>query len=101
MTYGAPRDESDLPAYLTRVRGGREPAAELVAEMARRYRSIGGSPLIRISEAQAAALERELGAGFRVRAAVRFSQPSIERVAQQLADQGDAPVGLVLSAPGV
>jgi len=97
MTYGAPRDESELPAYLARVRGGREPTAELVAEMARRYRAIGGSPLVRITEAQAAALERELGAGYRVRAAMRFSEPSIERVAHELAVQVDELVGIVLS----
>ena len=97
MTYGAPRDESDLPAYLTRVRGGREPAAELVAEMARRYRAIGGSPLIRLSEAQAAALERELGVGYRVRAAMRFSDPSIAHVAHELAGEVDELVGIVLS----
>src|SRR5437899_10420836 len=96
MTYGAPRDESDLPAYLTRVRGGREPTAELVAEMARRYRAIGGAPLVRISEAQAAALERGLGAPFRVRAALRFSRSSIRGVGQQLA--GHAPEARCLVA---
>src|SRR5437870_2385862 len=97
MTYGAPRDESDLPAYLTRVRGGREPAAELVAEMARRYRAIGGSPLVRMTQAQAAALERELGVGYRVRAAMRFSDPSIAHVAHELAGEVDELVGIVLS----
>src|SRR5439155_1685439 len=47
MTYGAPRDERDVPAYLARVRGGRTPSDEVVAEIARRYRVIGGSPLVR------------------------------------------------------
>ena len=34
---------------------------EAVAELAQRYRRIGGSPLNEITEAQRAALERELG----------------------------------------
>ena len=32
MTYGAPRDDADLPGYLARVRGGREPEPALVSE---------------------------------------------------------------------
>jgi ferrochelatase len=76
MTYGAPSGDADVAAYLARVRG-REPSSELVAEMRRRYRIIGGSPLVAITQAQAAALERELGGSFRARAAMRFSEPGI------------------------
>jgi ferrochelatase len=96
MTYGAPRDMDDVPEYLRRVRGGHV-SEELTREMTRRYRIIGGSPLVRITEAQAAALERELGDGFRVRAAMRFSEPTIERVVGELAPQVDELVGVVLS----
>ena len=76
MTYGAPRDEADLPRYLTAVRGGREPADELVVEMRRRYALIGGSPLVRITHAQAASLEAELGEGHVAAAGMRYSDPS-------------------------
>jgi protoporphyrin/coproporphyrin ferrochelatase len=96
MTYGAPRDADDVPAYLGRVRGGNV-SDELVREMTRRYRIIGGSPLVRITAEQAAALERELGEGFQVRAAMRFSEPTIERVVAELAPQVDELVGVVLS----
>jgi ferrochelatase len=96
MTYGAPRDEADLPAYLARVRGGRAPDEALVAEMRRRYERIGGSPLVRITEAQAAALERELGESYRVRAAMRYSDPAIAERARELAD-ADRIVGIVMS----
>jgi len=96
MTYGAPRDDADLPGYLARVRGGRAPDEALVAEMRRRYATIGGSPLIRITEAQAAALEAELGAEYRVRAAMRYSQPAIADRARELAG-ADAVVGIVMS----
>ncbi|HEV2248958.1 MAG TPA: ferrochelatase [Candidatus Limnocylindria bacterium] len=96
MTYGAPRDDADLPAYLARVRGGRVPDDALVAEMRRRYALIGGSPLIRITEAQAAALEVVLGPDYRVRAAMRYSEPTIADRARDLA-AADEVIGIVLS----
>ncbi|MHB8632091.1 MAG: ferrochelatase [Candidatus Limnocylindria bacterium] len=96
MTYGAPESDADLPAYLARVRGGRAPDDALVAEMRRRYLRIGGSPLVRISEAQAAALEADLGAGFRVRAGMRYSRPGIADRVRELGSV-DRVVGIVMS----
>lgn len=98
MTYGAPAGRDDLPAYLARVRGGKEPAPELVEEMARRYERIGGSPLIRITAAQAEALERELGEGWVAAAGMRYSAPSIADAVRSLRDRGaDRVVGVVMS----
>lgn len=98
MTYGAPRDDADLPRYLAAVRGGREPAPDLVAEMRRRYALIGGSPLVRITQAQAAALEVELGQGHVVAAAMRFSDPSIADAVRDLVERGaDRIVGICMS----
>lgn len=98
MTYGAPRDEADLPRYLAAVRGGREPAADLVAEMRRRYALIDGSPLVRITRAQAAALETELGDGYVAGAGMRFSDPAIGDAARDLVDRGaDRLVGICMS----
>lgn len=96
MTYGAPRDDADVPAYLARVRGGRPPDDALVAEMRRRYTQIGGSPLITITEAQAAALELALGPAYRVRAAMRYSEPAIADRARDLVDM-EQVVGIVMS----
>ena len=98
MTYGAPRDDADLPGYLARVRGGREPSAELVTEMRARYARIGGSPLIAITAAQAAALEAALGDGHRVAAGMRFSDPSIADAVHDIVARGaDTLVGICLS----
>jgi ferrochelatase len=98
MTYGAPDGTADLPRYLAAVRGGRAPGAELVAEMARRYEAIGGSPLIARTEQQAAALERVLGPGHRVVAGMRYSEPSIAWAARELVAGGARRVaGIVLS----
>ncbi len=98
MTYGAPRDDADLPRYLAAVRGGRAVDDALLAEMRRRYALIGGSPLVRITGAQAAALEDELGDEFVAAAGMRFSEPSIAGSVRDLADRGARRiVGIVLS----
>jgi ferrochelatase len=98
MTYGAPRDDADLPRYLSAVRGGREPAADLVTEMRRRYALIGGSPLVRITHAQAAALEAELGEDHVAAAGMRFSDPSIDSGVRDLVERGaDRLVGICMS----
>jgi protoporphyrin/coproporphyrin ferrochelatase len=98
MTYGSPAslERDDVWAYLARVRGGRAPDAELVDEFTRRYRAIGGSPLIGITRAQAAALEASLD--WPVEVGMRFSSPSIGEGLQALADRGvEHAVSIILS----
>lgn len=98
MTYGSPASLDDVPAYLARVRGRSVPA-DLAEEFTRRYRVIGGSPLVAITLRQAAALEARLGPDrARVLPAMRFSEPSIESALREFAALGirDA-VGIVLS----
>jgi protoporphyrin/coproporphyrin ferrochelatase len=98
MTYGSPRDLDDVGAYITRVRGGREPDAALLAEFRRRYEVIGMSPLIEITRDQAAALERVLGAEFRVAAGMRFSEPSVVAAVGDVTQCGAGRVlGVILS----
>ena len=98
MTYGAPSGDDDLPRYLAAVRGGRAADPELVAEMRRRYRAIGGSPLITRTEAQAMALERALGADYVAAPGMRFSPPSIADAAAGLAARGaERLVGICMS----
>ena len=98
MTYGSPAtlEREDIRAYLARVRGGREPDPELVDEFTRRYRIIGGSPLIEITRAQAAALEASLG--WAVEVGMRFSEPTITNAVRALAKRGvEHVVAIVLS----
>ena len=98
MTYGSPRDLDDVGAYITRVRGGREPGPELLAEFRRRYEIIGMSPLIDITQRQASGLEEVLGDDYRVAAGMRFSEPSVAvAVHDVLARGAERVLGLILS----
>jgi len=103
MTYGSPPTLDDVPGYLRNVYGGREPSDEVVAEFKRRYALIGGSPLLRVTQEQAAALEVELarrhpdGPTFQVIAGMRFFAPYIVDVVPEVAEGADALVGVIMS----
>jgi protoporphyrin/coproporphyrin ferrochelatase len=102
MTYGSPDDLDDMPRYLTAVRGGRTPSEEVVAEFRRRYEAIGGSPLIPITQAQAAAVEKRLredGVDARAVAGMRFSEPTIAAGLGALAAAGCGEVVGVIMSP--
>ena len=98
MTYGSPSSLEDVPRYMTAVRGGRAPDEALVAEFKRRYQVIGGSPLIAITRAQAAAVEDALDGEAVVRAAMRFSSPTIAESLRDLQAAGvRRTVGIIMS----
>jgi len=99
MTYGSPASlvREDIRVYLARVRGGREPDQDLVDEFTRRYRVIGGSPLIEITRAQAAALEESLG--WPVEVGMRFSAPSILDGVRALSDRGVEHLTAIVLSP--
>ena len=97
MTYGSPRDLDDVARYITSVRGGREPSEELLVEFRRRYTRIGMSPLIEITQQQAAGLEQRLGGDFRVAAGMRFSEPTIAAAVDSLGPDVERIVGVILS----
>jgi protoporphyrin/coproporphyrin ferrochelatase len=102
MTYGSPATLDDIPAYLRNVRGGREPDGALVTEFRRRYELIGGSPLLRITNEQAAALQEELdglrdGNSYKAVAGMRFSPPLISDVVRSASPESGKVVGVIMS----
>jgi ferrochelatase len=98
MTYGSPSSLDDVERYMTAVRRGRVPEPDLLTEFRRRYDVIGGSPLIEITRAQAAALEAELGDKAVVRAGMRFSSPTIAEAMRDLVEANvDRIVAIVMS----
>ncbi len=111
MAHGTPRSLDDLPAFYTEIRRGSAPPPELLADLERRYRSIGGtSPLNERTAAQVVAIGRALEARapgrFVVAAGAKFAPPRIEQAVGELGRAGvDRLIGLVLaphySAAGV
>jgi ferrochelatase len=99
MTYGSPAslEREDIRDYLARVRGGREPGAELVDEFTRRYGVIGGSPLVEITRGQAEALADCLG--WPIEIGMRFSEPSILTGLTELARSGVTRVAAIVLSP--
>lgn len=103
MAYGTPRRPEDVDAYYTHVRRGRPPSAELLDDLARRYAAIGGgSPLARLTEAQAAvvgsALESRAPGRFQVEVGYKHAPPFVEDAVERLLAAGTGRlVGLVLA----
>lgn len=102
MAYGSPATLQDVKAYYTHIRGGRTPPAERVVELQARYERIGGrSPLLEITQRQAAgvvqALERA-GLSARAYVGMKHAPPFIaEAVAQAAADGTRALLALALA----
>jgi protoporphyrin/coproporphyrin ferrochelatase len=89
MAHGTPSSLDEMPEYLTRVRGGRPPSPELVAEMRHNYAAIGGrSPLTELTLLQARALQLRLGSDIPVAVGMRNWQPSIDDAVAQLVSAG-------------
>ena len=97
MAYGSPATAEDIRPYFEDIRGGRPVSDEAVAGLAQRYRRIGGrSPLDDVTEAQRAALERELGVPVFV--GMKHWRPRIaEAVESALTGGATRILGLVLA----
>jgi ferrochelatase len=98
MAYGSPATAEDIRPYFEDIRGGRPVSDEAVAELAERYRRIGGrSPLDEVTEAQRAALERELGVPVFV--GMKHWQPRIAEAVESALEGGATRIVGVVLAP--
>ena len=103
MAYGTPTTPEDVEAYYTRIRHGRPPTLELLADLTRRYNAIGGtSPLAQRTADQvagvAAALDAEAPGTFDVRYGSKYEPPLLEAAAESFREEGFTKViGLVLA----
>jgi protoporphyrin/coproporphyrin ferrochelatase len=103
MAYGTPATLQDVEEYYTRIRHGRPPSSEQLADLARRYRAIGGtSPLTARSRAQVAGVARALHDGapgnWVVELGTKYADPLLETSARELIGAGvDDVVGVVLA----
>jgi ferrochelatase len=97
VAHGTVNDLADLPAFVARIRHGRPAPAGLVEELRRRYEAIGGSPLLRVTEEQARALEAHTG--LPVLLGMRLWEPSVEVALREAARRELKRLVLVPLAP--
>jgi ferrochelatase len=106
MAHGTPSSPDEIGPFYTRIRRGRPPSPEQLAELEGRYRAIGGvSPLAERTRAQVdgvrAALEQRAPGQFVVSFGGKHTHPLIEEAAAALALAGHRRViGLVLTPHG-
>lgn len=84
--HGTVSSEDELPAFLARIRRGRPAPPELLEEVRRRYRHIGGSPLLETTREQGRLLSARLGLDVEV--AGRLWDPSPRQALEALAARG-------------
>jgi ferrochelatase len=98
IALGGPRSLDEVDPFMTAFMGRPAPPP-VVAAVVDRYKLIGGkSPLPEIVRAQASALEKELGSGFRVYDGFRYSSPSIGVAFEKaLLEGADRIIGLSMS----
>ncbi|MBP1968996.1 ferrochelatase [Virgibacillus natechei] len=104
MAYGTPYKEEDIERYYTHIRHGRKPAEDALQDLKDRYKAIGGiSPLARITEQQAKAIEANLNAGqdeyeFKAYIGLKHIEPFIEDAVEEMAKDGiEQAVSIVLA----
>jgi protoporphyrin/coproporphyrin ferrochelatase len=84
--HGTIEKTADIPAFLANIRHGRPTPQAVVDEVTRRFEKVGGSPLMRITAAQARALQERLGVP--VRFAGRLWEPYPKAVIDALVKEG-------------
>jgi ferrochelatase len=103
MAHGTPHTLDELPAFYTEIRRGSPPPPELLADLERRYRTIGGtSPLNQRTSAQVdgirLALEKRAPGRFAVEVGAKFASPRIADAVDVLGRVGvERLIGLVLT----
>ncbi|MFC3040668.1 ferrochelatase [Virgibacillus xinjiangensis] len=104
MAYGTPYKEEDIERYYTHIRHGRKPSEEALQDLKDRYKAIGGiSPLAKITEQQAHALEANLNEAqdeyeYKAYIGLKHIEPFIEDAVEEMAKDGiTEAVSLVLA----
>jgi len=102
MHYGTPKSIDDVLPYYTHIRRGRPPEPAALQNLVDRYQAIGGpSPLTKISEEQALAIQGGLqrrGVDTVLYVGAKHTHPFIGEAVEQMAKDGiSEAVGLVLA----
>jgi len=96
-SHGTVRDLEEIPAFLARIRAGRPVPPALAEETRRRYALIGGSPLLRVTQEQAALVERRTRLPTLV--GMRLAEPTLDEALERAEELGLARLVVVPLAP--
>jgi ferrochelatase len=98
IALGGPRNLDEVGPFMAAFMGRPAPPP-VVAAVIERYKLIGGkSPLPVLVRAQAAALEKELGSGYRAYEGFRYSKPAVaESFDRAVADGAERVIALSMS----
>ncbi|MEY2470334.1 MAG: protoporphyrin/coproporphyrin ferrochelatase [Actinomycetota bacterium] len=100
MAHGTPARREDIADFYTRIRRGRPPSPEELAELERRYEVIGGlSPFAARTAAQVDGIRAALGDDYAVRLGQKFAAPEIPAAVDELIDAGVSRIVGVVLAP--
>ena len=97
LAHGAPDSAEDVPEFLLNVRSGRSLPTPVVEEIAQRYALIGGSPLLKWTQAQARALGKRLGRP--VFFGMRNWKPFISEAVEEIVEAGIGRLVVICLAP--
>ncbi len=106
MAHGTPASTEEIGPFYTRIRRGRPPSIDQLADLERRYQAIGGlSPLTERTRAQVdglrGILEARAPGRYVVAYGAKHADPLIEESVSRLASDGTNPIiGLVLTPHG-
>ena len=97
MTYGSATTAEHVREYFEHIYKGKA-SETLIKDFEERYRLVGHSPLIKITNAQAELLEKKLGEGYIVRTGMRHSEPTIDTAVMDCKAEGATRIfGIILS----
>jgi protoporphyrin/coproporphyrin ferrochelatase len=105
MAYGTPYREEDVERYYTHIRRGRKPSQEMLEDLKRRYKAIGGSsPLAEITLQQAKKLEEHLNriqdeVEFHMYLGLKHIEPFIEDAVAKMYEDGITEAVSIVLAP--
>lgn len=105
MAYGTPYKKADIERYYTDIRHGSKPTDAQLQDLTDRYEAIGGiSPLARITEEQAKALEAKLNAvqdtyEFDMYIGLKHIEPFIEDAVTSMGEAGIKKAVSIVLAP--
>lgn len=97
IAHGSPERVEDIPEFLQNISRGRPMPEEVVREVQHRYSLIGSSPLTRITKAQAAGVQKQLG--IPVYVGMRNWHPFISDTLKQMASDNVGHAVAICLAP--